>query len=93
MSDNLRLVANLRHSYNKVKAGFGAAGMYLECKDAADAIEQLDADNARLRKAIQDAPHGNNCDFWESTAKLTKKETLINIRPCTCWKRNALETK
>jgi hypothetical protein len=52
--------------------------------------EQLTAENSRLRKAIEGAPHAQFCET-ELINFRTEQSRRENIKGCTCWKRNALE--
>jgi len=56
------------------------------CRDAAvmDAREKV-AENARLRKAIRDRPHTEDCAVQPWRAGLGNN--------CTCWKAKALEVE
>ena len=46
--------------------------------------EVQDAEIARLRAVIEEAPHTDECERWFQSTGLSK---------CSCWKRKALENK
>lgn len=67
------------------------AGAYLA--ENKPTYEQLTAENARLRKAIKEAPHDNQeCERMIYNSEIGEHEEHTDV-DCTCWKRNALEGK
>jgi hypothetical protein len=42
--------------------------------------KELEAEVAKLRKAIEDAPHEDACGYWDR----------CNPEECHCWKKEAL---
>lgn len=47
---------------------------------------KAESEAAALRKVIEDAPHDEECGYWEGSSP-------EYFRPCTCWKLKALPDK
>lgn len=69
------------------------------CDQVEIEIQQLESELARLRKAIEEAPHAIGCsicvtevyDYSDLSACFETRKPYKILTPCTCWKRNALE--
>ena len=62
-----------------------AGNLLIDNLRMANEMTVLEREVTRLRKAIEDAPHGELCASHDGY--------LIFGHKCDCWKRNALEAK
>ena len=59
--------------------------------DCMSGIRQRDAELARLRKALEDAPHEEDCAYIEAIQnRVLRTPYAAKSADCNCWKSRAL---
>ncbi len=48
--------------------------------------ESMEKQNARLRKALEDAPHDAECTYIYTLKRSMGSQPRTRVEPCDCWK-------